>query len=86
MQLTVENMSCSDCVQAVTRAIRALDPNAKVVVSLPRKQVHANGVLTAEAIVQALAAAGFKASLTTSGALSDSGAQRACGCGCMHHQ
>jgi copper chaperone len=85
MQLTVENMSCNDCVLAVTRAVQTLDPKAKVIVNLPRKQVHANGALTAPATVEALAAAGFAAALTTTGALPAPRATRHCGCGCKPH-
>lgn len=82
MQLTVDDMTCQDCVVAVTRAVQSLDPKAKVVIDLPRRQVHANGALTATATVDALKLAGFAAALTTRAPLPAPGTSRACACGC----
>lgn len=38
-ELQVENMSCGHCVNAVTKAVRALDPAAQVQVDLASKSV-----------------------------------------------
>ena len=39
--MRVEGMSCQGCVETVTRAVRALDPEAKVEVDLERGRLHA---------------------------------------------
>jgi copper chaperone len=63
MRLTVDNMSCQHCVQNVTRALRALDPNANVEVDLARGEVRTQGAFDAEAAVTALADADYPATL-----------------------
>ncbi|MFN3701921.1 heavy-metal-associated domain-containing protein [Thermomonas sp.] len=63
MLLQVRNMSCQHCVQAVTRALRALDPNATVEVDLARGEVRAQGAFGADAALAALADADYPATL-----------------------
>ena len=55
MLFKVENMSCQHCVNAVTRALQALDPAAQVRVDLARGEVEARGSFSADAAVAALA-------------------------------
>ena len=63
MRLTVDNMSCQHCVQTVTRALRALDPNATVEVDLARGEVHTLGAFDADTAIAALADADYPAAL-----------------------
>lgn len=55
MLFKVENMSCQHCVNAVTRALQALDPAAQVRVDLARGEVEVRGGFSADAAVAALA-------------------------------
>lgn len=59
----VENMSCGGCAARVTRAIQALDPEAKVEVSLRERLVRVGSGMAASAIVDALRSAGYPTSL-----------------------
>ncbi|MCC7095883.1 MAG: heavy-metal-associated domain-containing protein [Thermomonas sp.] len=63
MLLNVENMSCQHCVNAVTRALQALDATARVEVDLASKQVRAHGQFSADAVIAALADADYTATL-----------------------
>lgn len=63
MRLQVENMHCQHCVNAVTRALRALDANAAVEVDLRSGEVRANGAFSPEAAIAALAAMDYPATL-----------------------
>lgn len=59
MKLTVEGMSCGHCVRAVTRAIRTLDPDARVDVDLSAGVVTVVGDVAAEQAAAAIAAEGY---------------------------
>ena len=41
IELTVKGMDCNHCVQAVTEAVKGVDPAAKVEVDLPTGRVRA---------------------------------------------
>ena len=58
MEFEVKDMSCGHCVMSVTKAVKAVDANAKVEVDLATKKVN---VETGKAISDALAEAGFPA-------------------------
>lgn len=58
--LHVEGMSCGHCVRAVTQAIQALDPAAKVEVDLAAKTVQAETGLAPDAVAAAIAEEGYK--------------------------
>lgn len=60
--LKVEKMSCGGCAARVTRAVQVLDPGAKVEVLLKDRLVHVESGESADAIVNAVTAAGFPAS------------------------
>lgn len=62
MRLKVDNMSCQHCVNAITRALRALDPAAEVSVDLAGGEVRAAGSFDTEAAIKALAEADYPAS------------------------
>ena len=55
MLFKVENMRCQHCVNAVTRALQALDSAAQVRVDLAKGEVEASGTFSADAAIAALA-------------------------------
>lgn len=57
--LTVQGMSCGHCVKAVTAAIQAKDPNAKVEVDLAEGTVKAETVLPRHVISMAVEEEGY---------------------------
>jgi copper chaperone len=61
VSLTVEGLTCGHCVKAVTRAIQALDPGAKVEIALPSGALRAETALSAAKVAEAVAAEGYKA-------------------------
>ena len=70
-EFLVEGMSCGHCVNAVTSAVHALDPAAKVDVDLGSKHVKIASDLDGPALSQAIADAGYAPQLvgaSTSGA------------------
>lgn len=63
MLLSVENMSCQHCVNAVTRTLQGLDPDAQVRVDLAKGEVEASGAFSAEAAIAALVEEDYPARL-----------------------
>ncbi len=58
----VEKMGCGGCAKAVTRAVQAIKPNARVEVDLGAKLVMVSGAAgPADRIAPAIAAAGYPA-------------------------
>ena len=60
IEMKVAGMTCGHCVKAVTQAIQALDPAAKVEVVLAEALVRAETSLTPAAIAAALAEEGYR--------------------------
>ena len=58
-QLTVEGMSCGHCIASVTRAVQALDAEAKVDVELATQTVRVDTTAELADIKHAVAKAGF---------------------------
>jgi copper chaperone len=56
---TVTGMTCGHCEKAVSRAITALDPQAKVQVDRVRNQVKVQSTLPQEVLVQAIVEEGY---------------------------
>lgn len=65
MKFTVEGMHCGHCVRAITRAIHALNAEARVDVDLGAGTVVVTGDLGAEQAAAAIAAAGYAVTATT---------------------
>ena len=61
IELRVEGMTCGHCVSAVTRAVKAVDPEANVEVDLGTGKVRVAGRSSAEALGKAIAEAGYPA-------------------------
>ncbi|MCH8182220.1 MAG: heavy-metal-associated domain-containing protein [Proteobacteria bacterium] len=55
----VEGMTCSGCVNAVTKAIKAKDSSAEVQVDLGSGKVNVDGSLDEAAVIEAVEDAGF---------------------------
>lgn len=58
-QLEVDKMSCGHCVAAVTKAVKALDSEAKVDIDLAGKQVKVDTDAELDDVREAIAAAGY---------------------------
>lgn len=61
-EFKVEGMSCGHCVSAVTRAVKELDPMAKVEVDLASGKVKVESRGDHAAVAAALTEAGFPSS------------------------
>ena len=61
MQFHIENMTCGGCVRGVTRAIQGIDPAAEVKADLETRNVEVKTGAERQAVVAALAEAGFEA-------------------------
>jgi copper chaperone len=59
MTLLVQGMTCNHCVDAVTKAVRAVDPDARVVCNIERGEVSVGTRAARTAIRAAIQAAGY---------------------------
>ncbi len=59
MDFQVESMSCAHCVKAITGAVQAIDPAARVEIDLSAQRVHVESARPREAVVEAIEAAGY---------------------------
>jgi copper chaperone len=60
--LKVSGMTCGGCINAVTRAIQAQDPQAKVQADLPSQVVSLETTLSPELAAELITDAGFPVS------------------------
>ncbi|EKE43099.1 hypothetical protein OCGS_2690 [Oceaniovalibus guishaninsula JLT2003] len=63
-RLTVPDMTCGHCKASIAAAIEALDPAARLEIDLPGRRVEVRSAASDDAILSALRARGFDASLT----------------------
>lgn len=63
IELSVKDVTCGHCLSAVTRAVKAVDPQASVQVDLEGKRVRIEGRRSADEVMQALEEAGYPAEL-----------------------
>lgn len=61
MKLTIPKMKCGGCAESVTAALRKLDATAPIEIDLKTKEVEFGGDASRDAVVSALAAAGYPA-------------------------
>jgi copper chaperone len=61
VELTLEGLTCGHCVRAVTDAIQALDPAAKVDIALSSGALRAETVLSPAKVAEAVASEGYSA-------------------------
>lgn len=59
LEFEIQAMSCGHCVKAITSAITALDPAAKVLAELPTHRVRVDTTLPRAQVEQALRAADY---------------------------
>jgi copper chaperone len=59
MKFAVPDLSCGHCVSTVTRVIKALDPQATVEADVAGKTVTTATTASSEAVVRAMAEAGY---------------------------
>ena len=59
IEFNVEGMSCSHCINAVTQALKAVDPRAKVDVDLASHKVRVETAEGRPALAAALEEAGY---------------------------
>jgi copper chaperone len=57
---TVEGMTCGHCEKAVTKALLAVDAQAKIVIDRTHNQVEVDSEQTREALAQAIAEEGYR--------------------------
>jgi copper chaperone len=60
LDLTIPNMTCGHCVRSVTEAVKAADPQAKVVVDLPTHKVQIETKAEAAVVRARLTEAGYE--------------------------
>jgi copper chaperone len=60
LTLDIPNMTCGHCVRAITQAVVAADPAAKVQADLPAHQVQVDTTLSRDAVAAVLADAGYQ--------------------------
>lgn len=60
LRYQVEGMSCGHCIQAITRAVKAEDPQADVAVDLAARSVSVRSDQAGERIAQAIRGAGYE--------------------------
>ena len=56
----VEGMTCGHCEKAVTKALLALDPKAKIVIGRAVNKVEVDSTRAREALLQAIADEGYR--------------------------
>jgi copper chaperone len=59
LNFDIPNMSCGHCVRAITEAVHAVDPLAKVQADLPQHRVQVETSAAREAVVAQLVEAGY---------------------------
>jgi copper chaperone len=60
--LKVSGMTCGGCINAITRAVKAQDPQAQVQADLATQSVSLETTLTPELVTQLLEGAGYPVS------------------------
>lgn len=59
MELTIPDMSCGGCANAIKRAVSSLDPAARLDIDVAVKIVKVTSTLAPERLIEAIEAAGF---------------------------
>ena len=59
IQFQVEGMSCNHCVRAITQAVQAVDPAARVTADVPTQAVQVESAADRGALRQAIEGAGY---------------------------
>jgi copper chaperone len=59
LRYQVDDLSCGHCVQAVTQAVKGVDPTAVVTIDLPTKRVEVQSSAADAAVAGAIREAGY---------------------------
>ena len=59
IEFNIEAMTCGHCASLVTKAVKAVDPKAKVEIDVPAQKVRVESAEDREAITSALFEAGY---------------------------
>lgn len=60
MKFDLQSMTCRHCVNAVTKAVKSADPDAKVEVDLPNHKVAVETQVGRATVAAALSEAGYR--------------------------
>jgi copper chaperone len=60
----VQGMSCGHCVKAITQALQAKDPAARVRIDLAAKEVGVESALSADQVIAVITEEGYPAKVT----------------------
>lgn len=63
LHFQVQGLTCGHCVQAVTKAVKAVDPRADIAVDLKAKSVTVDSTADGEVIADAVRGAGYEVSV-----------------------
>ncbi|AOJ75748.1 heavy metal transporter [Burkholderia ubonensis] len=63
MEFEVQDMTCGGCANAITRAVTAADPGAKLDIDVSAKTVKVDSTQSAASVQSIIEAAGFHPSL-----------------------
>lgn len=55
----VPEMSCGHCTSAIDKAVKAVDPGARITFDLPQRSVQVASALDADAVADAIRGAGY---------------------------
>jgi copper chaperone len=64
--LNIPDMTCGHCAGAVEKAVKSIDPNAKVAVDLDSKTASIDSPMASDGFVSAIQEAGYQASFKKS--------------------
>ena len=59
LRYQVDDMSCGHCVQAITAAVKGVDPAAQITIDLPSKSLEVATTATGSAMREAIGKAGY---------------------------
>ncbi len=59
LRYQVDDMSCGHCVQAITAAVKGVDPAAQVAIDLPSKSLEVETTAADSAVTDAIREAGY---------------------------
>ncbi|WP_139975781.1 MULTISPECIES: heavy-metal-associated domain-containing protein [Brucella/Ochrobactrum group] len=62
MKFSIPKMKCGGCADNITVALRKLDATAPIEIDLDKKEIEFDSKVSPEAVLSALAAAGYPAS------------------------
>lgn len=58
-KFTIPNMTCGGCAKSVTKALRSVDPQARIEADLPTREVRVDSALDKSAFLTVLSEAGY---------------------------